>query len=149
MSKVAVVYWSGTGNTEIMANKVAEGAKAGGAEVEVFEAEGFSADKMDEFDAVAFGCPSMGDEVLEGIRRGDISASSFAFTVESDQWEKREDGSYLRTIRSISQLFDVSPVYSAAYDSTSVELAHRSLDSFKEKEKKDLAHYFEELRKSL
>ena len=62
MSKVAVVYWSGTGNTEIMANKVAEGAKAGGAEVEVFEAEGFSADKMDEFDAVAFGCPSMGCE---------------------------------------------------------------------------------------
>ena len=65
MSKVAVVYWSGTGNTEIMANKVAEGAKAGGAEVEVFEAEGFSADKMDEFDAVAFGCPSMGCEELE------------------------------------------------------------------------------------
>ena len=65
MSKVAVVYWSGTGNTEIMANKVAEGAKAAGAEVEVFEAEGFSADKMDEFDAVAFGCPSMGCEELE------------------------------------------------------------------------------------
>ena len=65
MSKVAVVYWSGTGNTEIMANKVAEGAKAGGAEVEVFEAEGFSADKMDEFDAVAFACPSMGCEELE------------------------------------------------------------------------------------
>ena len=36
MSKVAVVYWSGTGNTEEMANKVAEGAKAAGAEVEVF-----------------------------------------------------------------------------------------------------------------
>ncbi len=48
-----------------MANKIAEGAKAGGAEVEVFEAEGFSADKMDEFDAVAFGCPSMGCEELE------------------------------------------------------------------------------------
>ena len=62
---ISVVYWSGTGNTEIMANKVAEGAKAGGAEVEVFEAEGFSADKMDEFDAVAFGCPSMGCEELE------------------------------------------------------------------------------------
>ena len=92
---------------------------------------------------------ALGDEVLEGIRRGDISASSFAFTVESDSWEKREDGSYLRTIRSISQLFDVSPVYSAAYDSTSVELAHRSLDKFKDKEKEDLAHYFEELRKSL
>lgn len=63
MSKVAVVYWSGTGNTEIMANRVAEGAKAGGAEVEVFEAEGFSADKMGEFDAVAIRMP------VHGMRR--------------------------------------------------------------------------------
>ena len=39
MSKVAVVYWSGTGNTEAMANKVAEGAKAAGAEVEVISAD--------------------------------------------------------------------------------------------------------------
>ena len=41
MSKVAVVYWSGTGNTEEMANKVAEGAKAAGAEVEVISADDF------------------------------------------------------------------------------------------------------------
>ena len=41
MSKVAVVYWSGTGNTEAMANKVAEGAKAAGAEVEVISADDF------------------------------------------------------------------------------------------------------------
>ena len=53
MSKVAVVYWSGTGNTEMMANEVAEGAKAAGAEVSVFTPDTFSADKMDEFDAVA------------------------------------------------------------------------------------------------
>ena len=92
---------------------------------------------------------ALGDEVLEGIRRGDISASSFAFTVESDSWEKREDGSYLRTIRSISQLFDVSPVYSPAYSATSVKADTRGLDKFKDKEKEDLAHYFEELRKSL
>ena len=65
MSKVAVVYWSSTGNTEAMANAVAEGAKAAGAEVTAFEASDFSADKMDEFDAIAFGCPAMGDEVLE------------------------------------------------------------------------------------
>ena len=65
MSKVAVVYWSSTGNTESMANAVAEGAKAAGAEVTAFEASDFSADKMDEFDAIAFGCPAMGDEVLE------------------------------------------------------------------------------------
>lgn len=48
MSKVAVVYWSSTGNTESMANAVAEGAKAAGAEVTAFEASDFSADKMDE-----------------------------------------------------------------------------------------------------
>lgn len=65
MSKVAVVFWSGTGNTETMANAVADGAKAAGAEVSIIEADAFSADKMDEFDAVAFGCPAMGSEVLE------------------------------------------------------------------------------------
>lgn len=65
MSKVAVVYWSGTGNTEAMANKVLEGAKAAGAEASLFTATEFSADMMDEYDGVAFGCPSMGAEELE------------------------------------------------------------------------------------
>ena len=65
MSKVAVVYWSGTGNTEAMANKVAEGAKAAGAEAEVFSADDFDANQIDGFDGVAFGCPAMGDEELE------------------------------------------------------------------------------------
>ena len=60
MSKVAVVYWSGTGNTEEMANKVAEGAKAAGAEVDDFDGTDISS-----FDGVAFGCPAMGDEELE------------------------------------------------------------------------------------
>ena len=65
MSKVAVVYWSGTGNTERMALQVKEGAQAEGAEVTSFTATKFSADLMDSFDAIAFGCPSMGAEVLE------------------------------------------------------------------------------------
>lgn len=65
MSKVAVVYWSATGNTEAMAQAVAVGAKAAGADVSVLEAGAFSADQMDEYDAVAFGCPAMGAEVLE------------------------------------------------------------------------------------
>ena len=65
MSKVAVVYWSSTGNTEAMANEVAEGAKAAGAEVSVMTPDDFSADKMDEYDAIAFGCPAMGAEELE------------------------------------------------------------------------------------
>ena len=65
MSKIAVVYWSGTGNTEAMAHKVVEGAKAAGAEVSLFTAAEFNACMMDQFDAVGFGCPSMGAEVLE------------------------------------------------------------------------------------
>ena len=65
MSKVAVVYWSGTGNTEMMAQKVAEGAKEAGAEVSVLTCADFSAVDVDAYDAIAFGCPAMGDEVLE------------------------------------------------------------------------------------
>jgi flavodoxin short chain len=65
MSKIAVVYWSGTGNTEAMAQAVAGGAEAGGSEVTTFTAGEFSADKVAEFDAIAFGCPAMGGEVLE------------------------------------------------------------------------------------
>ena len=65
MSKVAVVYWSGTGNTEAMANKVAGGAKAAGAEVEVISADDFDGTDISGFDGVAFGCPAMGDEELE------------------------------------------------------------------------------------
>ncbi len=65
MSKVAVVYWSGTGNTEIMANCIAEGAKAGGAEVDVMTSAEFTNDMVANYAAIAFGSPSMGAEVLE------------------------------------------------------------------------------------
>ena len=57
--KTAVIYWSGTGNTEAMAKAVAEGANA-----ELFEVSGFSGNIAD-YDAFAFGCPAMGAEVLE------------------------------------------------------------------------------------
>ncbi|MCR4728521.1 MAG: flavodoxin [Lachnospiraceae bacterium] len=65
MSKVAVVFWSGTGNTAAMASAVEAGAKDRGAEVSVFGPDEFSKDKVAEFDAIAFGCPAMGAEVLE------------------------------------------------------------------------------------
>ena len=65
MSRVAIVYWSGTGNTEAMANFVAEGAKGAGAEVRMLTASEFDASQLDEYDAIAFGCPSMGSEQLE------------------------------------------------------------------------------------
>lgn len=65
MSKVAVVYWSGTGNTEAMAKAVADGVKEKGGEAALLTPADFNGDAMDAYDAVAFGCPSMGDEVLE------------------------------------------------------------------------------------
>lgn len=58
--KTAVVYWSGTGHTEAMAQAV-----AGAASADVFTASEFSADQVAEYDAIAFGCPSMGSEQLE------------------------------------------------------------------------------------
>ena len=60
MSQIAVVYWSGTGHTQAMAEAV---AKACGAQL--FTAEEFSADQVAKYDAIAFGCPAMGAEVLE------------------------------------------------------------------------------------
>ncbi len=63
MGKVAVIYWSGTGNTEAMADAVAEGAKAAGAEVDLLSCA--DVNSVDSYDAVALGCPAMGSEELE------------------------------------------------------------------------------------
>ena len=65
MSTIAVVYWSGTGNTEAMAKSVAAGARSAGAEVELLTAAEFGPDKLSAYDAAAFGCPAMGSEQLE------------------------------------------------------------------------------------
>ena len=65
MSKVAVVFWSGTGNTEAMAKAVAEGAQEKGAEVSVMGPSDFGASVVAKYDGIAFGCPAMGAEQLE------------------------------------------------------------------------------------
>ncbi|MBU5461333.1 flavodoxin [Lachnoclostridium sp. MSJ-17] len=65
MNNIAIVFWSATGNTEAMADAVKLGAQEAGAEVSIFTASDFSADMVADFDAIAFGCPAMGDEVLE------------------------------------------------------------------------------------
>lgn len=75
---------------------------------------------------------ALGDEVLEGLKRGDYSQSSFAFTVADETWTKEADGSYLRTINKINRLYDTSIVLDPAYPDTSV--AVRSLDAFKAQE---------------
>lgn len=65
MNKVAVVYWTGSGNTEAMAAAVAEGAETKGATVEQILAADFSLSAAEEYNAYAFGCPAMGAEELE------------------------------------------------------------------------------------
>lgn len=77
-----------------------------------------------------------GDELLEGIRRGDYDALSFAFAPDKEEWEENEDGTYNRTIRSIAFLDEISILSCApAYEATEVKL--RSLENFKEEKHKE------------
>ena len=62
MKKVAVVYWSGSGNTEEMAKSVLEGAKKGGADAELKRFEDFKVDDLASYDGFLFGCPATGSE---------------------------------------------------------------------------------------
>ena len=71
---------------------------------------------------------SLGDELLENLRRGEIKQSSFAFDVESDKWERKADGTWKRTINKFGHLYDVSPVYHAAYSKTSVYMRGKELE---------------------
>ena len=75
-----------------------------------------------------------GRDLIISMERGDISQSSFAFTIEEDSWETTEDGE-IRTINKVKQLYDVSPVTYPAYPSADdLTLAKRSLALHKEKE---------------
>ena len=65
MRKLAVIYWTGTGNTGAMAQAVADGAKGAGAEAELLTVSEISADAAAAYDKLALGCPAMGAEVLE------------------------------------------------------------------------------------
>ncbi|MDD3219442.1 MAG: flavodoxin [Lachnospiraceae bacterium] len=65
MEKVQIVYWSGTGNTEEMANHIAEGVKEAGAHAEVLAVDAVDKDALLAADGFALGCPSMGNEELE------------------------------------------------------------------------------------
>ena len=74
---------------------------------------------------------NVGNDVLEMIKRGDISQSSFGFTVEQDSWAKR-DGTTYRTINKVKRLYDVSPVTFPAYPEASV--AVRKLEEINSEE---------------
>jgi flavodoxin short chain len=65
MANVLVVYWSGTGNTEIMAEKIKEGLENAGETVDFKTVDQVEPSDVAQYDKIAFGCPSMGVETLE------------------------------------------------------------------------------------
>jgi HK97 family phage prohead protease len=80
---------------------------------------------------------AIGDELLEHLKRGEMTTSSFAFTLPKDgsgeRWTKKEDGTLFREITKIDRLFDVSPVYEPAYLATSV--SKRALEMVEENDR--------------
>lgn len=75
---------------------------------------------------------ALGDELLEGLKRHDYSKCSFAFTVGEDEYKKDNNGTVIRTIKSIRQLYDCSVVVNPAYEETSVTVDERGLQKFLE-----------------
>lgn len=65
MKKTAVIYWSGTGNTEAMAQAVLAGMQEAGADAALYTTAEVTPALFDDLTGVAFGCPAMGAEVLE------------------------------------------------------------------------------------
>lgn len=97
---------------------------------------------------------ALGDELLEYLRRGEISESSFAFTVAKETWDYRDDGSWKRTIHQIDRLFDVSPVFDAAYSATSVclrgkERAEAELKAQETRQSENLESYYTTITNSI
>ena len=77
MAKIAIVYWSGTGNTQAMAEAILEGLKAGGADASLFTVGEFDKASLSSYDKIAFGCPAMGAEELE-----DAEVEPFVASIE-------------------------------------------------------------------
>lgn len=65
--RIAIIYHSSTGNTEAMANQIGEGARAKGAEVDLFPISQFDSSLLDEYDRLIFGSPASGQEELDEL----------------------------------------------------------------------------------
>lgn len=94
---------------------------------------------------------ALGDELLENIRRGEICESSFCFDVEKDTWEKKSNGKWKRTVSKIGNLYDVSPVYNAAYSATSVYMRGKEQveEELSRQNEENLKEYYSNIEKSL
>ena len=94
---------------------------------------------------------ALGDELLENIRRGEINESSFCFDVEKDTWEKKSDGTWKRTVSKVGNLYDISPVYNAAYSKTSVYMRgkEQAEAELTRQNSENLNEYYSNIEKSL
>lgn len=94
---------------------------------------------------------ALGDELLENIRRGEVCESSFCFDVEKDKWEKKSDGTWKRAVSKVGNLYDVSPVYNAAYSKTSVYMRGKEQveAELARKDTEKLNNYYANIEKSL
>jgi len=93
---------------------------------------------------------ALGDELLEYLRRGEVTESSFAFAVAEDVWEKKGEN-WKRTIKKIDELYDVSPVYDAAYSKTTVYMRGKEQleQELREQRERELDAYYTNLNKFL
>ncbi len=93
---------------------------------------------------------ALGDELLEYLKRGEVTESSFAFTVAEDVWEKKGE-TWKRTIKKIDELYDVSPVYDAAYSKTTVYMRGKEQleQELREQRERELDAYYTNLNKFL
>lgn len=93
---------------------------------------------------------ALGDELLEYLKRGEVTESSFAFTVAEDVWEKKGE-TWKRTIKKIDKLYDVSPVYDAAYSKTTVYMRGKEQleQELREQRERELDAYYTNLNKFL
>jgi len=93
---------------------------------------------------------ALGDELLEYLKRGEVTESSFAFTVAEDVWEKKGE-TWKRTIKKIDELYDVSPVYDAAYSKTSVYMRGKEQleQELRKQRERELDAYYTNLNKFL
>lgn len=95
---------------------------------------------------------ALGDELLEYLKRGEVTESSFAFTVAEDVWEKKGE-TWKRTIKKIDELYDVSPVYDAAYSKTTVYMRGKEQveaemeNQDREQRERELDAYYSNLNK--
>lgn len=82
---------------------------------------------------------TLGNDLLVMMKRGDISQSSFQFTIKEDSWEEREGMLPLRHIRQVDAVYDVAPVTFPAYTQTTATA--RSLQAIAEPKEKENFDY--------